>query len=262
MEEESKDKSTMIIISNKENNRMESSDNSVLDILNNTPDRYRISKRNSENAENDQNLNQNSKNNKSNQWNGDTSEIKESLNEGKEEQLPKNKNTNIGSKSSGTQKVYPINHQEDLNSQNKIKIRKHFITLNKEELEKEGISGIRNSIANLIKYKAFGIITVILTAIYSLYIFSILAAEQNIYDSKAGAIAVEIVELFFMGLFTFEIALYLSSFGPKLYFRDLLNLMDIILILLTIIWYIMDLADSDKFRVKAAFRVIRVALMI
>ena len=94
-----------------------------------------------------------------------------------------------------------------MNIKNKIKILKHYITLNKDELNEEGVTGFRNALAWLIKYKAYGIITVILTAIYSLYIFAILAVEQNIYDSKAGAMAVEIVELFFMLLFILEIFL-------------------------------------------------------
>ena len=158
-------------------------------------------------------------------------------------------------------KIHPNSNPEIKIAKNKIKILNHFLNMSKEELEKEGIKRIRGIIARGIQSKVFAIAAFILTVIYSLYIFAILASEQQIYDSKAGAMAVEIVELFFMATFLSEIAIYIIAFGPKLYFIDLLNIFDIILILLTLIWYIMDLSDSDKFREKAAFRVIRVALM-
>ena len=106
---------------------------------------------------------------------------------------------------------------------NKIKNFKAFLNLNEDELKQEGIFGLRNSMARGIKYKAYGIVTFIITVLYSLYIFSILAAEEHIYDSKSGAMAVEIVEIFFMALFFAEIAIYVIAFGPKLYFRDLFN---------------------------------------
>lgn len=106
---------------------------------------------------------------------------------------------------------------------NKIKTFKSFLNLNEDELKQEGIIGLRYSMARGIGYKAYGVVTCIITVLYSLYIFAILAAEEHIYDSKSGAMAVEIVELFFMTLFSAEIAIYIIAFGPKLYFRDLFN---------------------------------------
>ena len=172
-----------------------------------------------------------------------------------------NKTTSHGYLNNNTQRVFPTSESEAVTSKNKIKFRKHFISLSKDQLIEEGITGFRNNFAGCIQSLTVGIIALIVTIIYSLYVFSILAAEESIYSSKAGAIAVESVELLFMGLFIIEIFMYIVAFGIRLYFRDMLNMFDIILILLTIIWYIMDIWDSDKYREKAAFRVIRVALM-
>lgn len=151
---------------------------------------------------------------------------------------------------------------EALNLRNKIKFQSHFVALSKEQLSDQGFSETRTKCALLIQSMEFGVVATLISILYSLYILSILASEEYIYDKWQAAIAVESVELLFMALFSFEIVVYLTIFGPKLYFRDLANFWDVVLILLTIIWYILDLANSDRFREKAAFRVIRVVLML
>lgn len=108
----------------------------------------------------------------------------------------------------------------------------------------------------------FGLVILAVNVIYALHIFAILASEEQIYDTKTGSTVVELVELFFMLLFILEIVLYLASYGPKLYFRDVLNFVDIVLIAATIVLYVLDIVNSDKYRSKGAFRAIRVALML
>lgn len=102
-----------------------------------------------------------------------------------------------------------------------------------------------------------------MTAIYSFFILTILAIEQDIYSFTAGILISEIAELFFMIFFFVEIMVYLISFGPRLYFKDKLNYLEIIFILATIAWHMLDIKhNSMNFREKGAFRVVRVTLMI
>ena len=89
MEEESKSKSTITIRNDKDNFKLESSDNSMLESLNRTPDKDWKRSELKDKSDHNQYLNQNYKSSKSNQWNGDISEIKESLQEGKEEENTK-----------------------------------------------------------------------------------------------------------------------------------------------------------------------------
>lgn len=60
--------------------------------------------------------------------------------------------------------------------------------------------------------------------------------------------------------------LFVTSFGPKLFFADLWNILDIVIISATMFLLVMDIAyseaeDDDKFRIKGLFRVLRVLLL-
>ena len=72
----------------------------------------------------------------------------------------------------------------------------------------------------------------------------------------------EIAELFFLLLFSIEITLNLISYGPRIYFRNKLYLVDTTFIFLIIAWHILDLNQITSYKGKGAFRAIRVALMI
>ena len=85
MEEESKDKSTILGFQEKENFRLESSNNSILDILNHTPERIIRNPQYADGDKNGQFLQQNGHRSLNGHWNGDTSEVKESLQENEDE---------------------------------------------------------------------------------------------------------------------------------------------------------------------------------
>lgn len=119
--------------------------------------------------------------------------------------------------------MFPTMETEALNLRNKIKFQSHFVALSKEQLSDQGFSETRAKCALSIQSMEFGVVATLISIVYSFYILSILASEEYIYDKWQAAIAVESVELLFMALFSFEIVVYLTIFGPKLYFRDLAN---------------------------------------
>lgn len=156
--------------------------------------------------------------------------------------------------------MFPTTETEAFNP--KLNLRPHFVALSRQQLAQRGFSEYRTQFALAVQSLVFGVIAALVTAAYSLYVFAILAAEQHIYDSSRAAVAVESVELLFMALFALEVVVYVAAFGPTLYFGDVLNAADVALVLLTVVWYVLDLSDADRFRQTAAFRVIRVALML
>ena len=84
--EESKDKTTFANGAvDKENFRLDSSNNSILESLNHTPERIVGLSNHTENDRNGHAFRQNGDRSKYNHWNADTSEIKESLQEVEEE---------------------------------------------------------------------------------------------------------------------------------------------------------------------------------
>lgn len=98
--------------------------------------------------------------------------------------------------------------------------------------------------------------------IYTLYMLAVLAAEESMYKSESGTLTVEIIELVFMMLFMVEVTLYLISFGPIYFFKFYYNIPFILIAFITIIWLLLEIIDSDIFRVKGAFRILRVLMII
>ena len=133
--------------------------------------------------------------------------------------------------------------------------------MTREELYLQGVKGWRYSLAAVFKDLGVGIFTLAVTLIYVVYTLVWLAIESDIFDSNTATLALQILELVFLTFFAVEVIIYTITFGPKLYFRHLFNLADLVFVLTLLIWDVLDIIDSGVFRVKGAYRVIRVCLL-
>jgi len=128
-------------------------------------------------------------------------------------------------------------------------------------MEAEGISSWRIKLASILRDLGVRYTSTVFVIIYGLYITTWLAIEVEIYKNSTTVMILEIIELTWISLFLIEIMIFLASYGPKLYWRDLINIIEILVILSLIITIILDLVDRYKFRVKGLFRVLRVFLI-
>lgn len=172
-----------------------------------------------------------------------------------------NKDTHWGKANKQATKIYPTHEEDCSESRKDIHMKKHFILMNKEELYQQGIRGWRCSLASMFKDLGVGIFTLLVSLVYGVYTMVWLAIESEIFDSNAATLALQILELVFLTFFAVEIIIYTIAYGPKLYFLHLFNIADFILVSTLLIWDVLDIIDSGIFRVKGAYRVIRVWLL-
>lgn len=165
------------------------------------------------------------------------------------------------SKRDSAHRVHPEKGLKEYALSDTLKVDKYFITIPREELEERGIHGFRLKLTSFAKDMGLGLVFVGFVLVYTLLVAGLLAFEHQIYDSKAAIVVFESIELLLMAVFIVEIAIYNLGFGPILYYNYQLNIVDSLLIALVVVWTTLDLIDSDIFRVKGAFRVVRVALL-
>ena len=165
--------------------------------------------------------------------------------------------------SGNNSKVHPSNSFNiDKTSSRVIKLKKHFIAINNQEMIEYGIVGCRKSCVRFCQNSYYGYAQLAITLAFSLLVFIILAVEKEIYDSETATIIIQIFELLFYSIFSIELMLYLWAFGCTLFSKDYVNFLEIILIVVNFLWIILDITDSDEFRVLGAYRALRVALML
>lgn len=128
-------------------------------------------------------------------------------------------------------------------------------------METYGIAGIRGSLALFLQDMGVGLFCGFIVCVYALFTLVWLAIEADIFDSKTATTIMQITELIILSFFISEVLVYISAYGPKIYFQDFGNYFDIALQLVMILWTILDIVDSGTFRVKGAYRVIRVSLL-
>ena len=142
-----------------------------------------------------------------------------------------------------------------------VKLSQYYISMSPEELEMEGIIGLRNKIARSLKDLGVGYATAFIVILYTIYTYTFLAIESEIYDSNTAAKIMEIIELVLVFWFLLEILAFLISYGFKLYFSDCINILEILVITALVIAIILDLIDANDFRVEGLFRCLRVTLV-
>lgn len=157
-------------------------------------------------------------------------------------------------------KVHPSSIDEDINVENSIKIKQHYLAVSNQEMKERNIKGLRKALVNNIRHKWFGNVSAFLTFLYTLLVIAILAVENQIYGSNVATWIVDLLEIAIVFTFAVEALVWLLAFGFTLYYSYTLNAPENLLIVVVIVWGILDLI-SDRFRVLGAYRVIRVTLL-
>ena len=112
--------------------------------------------------------------------------------------------------SGNNSKVHPSNSFNiDKTSSRVIKLKKHFIAINNQEMIEYGIVGCRKSCVRFCQNSYYGYAQLAITLAFSLLVFIILAVEKEIYDSETATIIIQIFELLFYSIFSIELMLYL-----------------------------------------------------
>jgi len=135
------------------------------------------------------------------------------------------------------------------------------------------VRGFRKSIALLLKTKAYDVLMIILIIIYTLLIFVFFAYDdvsacstEERRNQKDREIIFYIIELVILGMFVIEIALHIYAYN-LLYLRDVWNLIDFIVILLSVLFVLLDMFLPDSgfkniLRIRGIFRMLRVFLLV
>lgn len=165
--------------------------------------------------------------------------------------------TNI--KSMNISKIHPVSGENSGKPIFIVKFYKHFLTMNSHELLDRNIYGVRNSLAISLQNQLFGYFSAFISVVFVVLMYVWLAIEGEIYDSSTATTVLHIFELVLMCYFLLEIMTIILAYGPKLFFSDWINILEIPIILTLMVILILDLID-DKYRVEGLYRVIRVIL--
>ena len=125
----------------------------------------------------------------------------------------------------------------------------------------------------LLKTKAYDILMIVLIIIYTLLIFVFFAfddvesctAKQKQAQEEREQIFY-IIELSILGVFVIEIAMHIYAYN-LLYLRDIWNLIDFIVIILSVLFVLLDMYLPDSgfkniLRIRGIFRMMRIFLLI
>lgn len=120
--------------------------------------------------------------------------------------------------------------------------------------------------AKILRSKFYDVFMIILIILYTIFVFVQFGIdEQDFYDSIENQIFIS--ELVVLGIFVVEIICHIYAFGI-LFLRDVWNILDIVVILLSIAFVLMDLliknnhALSGFLKIRGIFRLLRVFILI
>lgn len=136
----------------------------------------------------------------------------------------------------------------------------------------KSISSNRLKAKKLMSHKCTQWFIIILVFIYTILIFSVLAMD-DILDENEKEKPLEVllyVEIIILFMFVLEIGLTAYGQGFKYYFRDVYLIFDAVVIFISIIFVIIDLAtdfNDDSYKVvtsalRGIFRFVRIFLLI
>ena len=129
-----------------------------------------------------------------------------------------------------------------------------------------GITGSRLAITKVLRSKTYDICMIVLIIFYTVFVFVQFGIdEQDFYEDIETNIF--ITELVVLGIFVLEIISHIYGYGI-LYLKDIWNILDIIIILISIAFVLMDLliqtnsALNGFLKIRGIFRLLRVFILI
>jgi hypothetical protein len=115
--------------------------------------------------------------------------------------------------------------------------------MEKEDFEKFQIVGYRKTLALILKSKFYDILMIFLIIVYTLLIFIFIGLEDLLVDENGddlpGVLYFIIIEMVILGIFSLEITLHIIAYHG-LYLKDVWNVFDLIVIVLSIAMVILD----------------------
>ena len=120
---------------------------------------------------------------------------------------------------------------------------------------------------NFIRGRCFDIFIIILIVVYTLLVVVTLVLEDEVEGNEDARVSLLTIELVILGIFCFEISLSLYVYHCK-YFKDLWNVLDAVVILISIAFVLIDLmADPEGalgglLKMRALFRLVRIFILM
>lgn len=134
---------------------------------------------------------------------------------------------------------------EDKKDDKKIKMNTNYLLMDSNELVKNGITGRRLRIAEFLQTKIYDIFVIILIILYTLLIFVYFALDGTDIKEDQYKITLYIIEIVILAFFVIDITLHVSAFFT-LYLRDCWNIFDLIVIILSILFVVLDFKVKNK----------------
>ena len=131
------------------------------------------------------------------------------------------------------------------------------------ELMEAGLTPCRIKLAAVLRSKIYDIFMIMLILAYTLLIFVFFAIPDDWVRTTKD---LTFIELGILGIFVIEIALHLFAFGC-LYLDDKWNVFDLIVIILSIVFVILDMFVNNKvvesiLKIRGIFRLLRIFILI
>ena len=149
----------------------------------------------------------------------------------------------------------------------KLKQNTSYLLLDSQELADYGISPCRIKLADIMRSKPMDVLIIILIIIYTILVFLIFGIEDPyLKENPDLELSFYIIELTILGIFVVEIFLSTVAFG-KLYYRDSWNIFDVLVIILSLAFVLMDLTIENTtvrgfFKIRGIFRLLRVFILV
>jgi cAMP-specific phosphodiesterase 4/calcium/calmodulin-dependent 3',5'-cyclic nucleotide phosphodiesterase len=134
------------------------------------------------------------------------------------------------------------------------------------EFASYGLSGFRLRLANILRSKIYDYMQIGIIAVYAALIILYLVFDDGSILDESQLVFLYYLEIALLSFFILDITLYIISFR-LLYLRDTWNIIDIVVITLSIAFVLLDIFSSSQslkafLKLRAVFRLLRVFLLI
>ena len=119
--------------------------------------------------------------------------------------------------------------------------KKSYLLLDDDELERRGITGCRMGLVMFLRSKPVDILLIFLILLYTLLVFVFFLFDEDYFEELPNLEKnLFYSELVILAIFVIEITLHFIGYHC-LYFGDLWNIFDLVVIILSIIFVFLDL---------------------
>jgi hypothetical protein len=147
-----------------------------------------------------------------------------------------------------------------------MRVSRNFMQMTDSEFASYGLSGCRLRLANILRSKIYDYMQIGIIAVYAALIILYLVFDDGSILDDNQLVFLYFLEIALLSFFILDITLYIISFR-MLYLRDTWNIIDIVVITLSIAFVLLDIFSSSQslkafLKLRAVFRLLRVFLLI